>query len=172
MGHGEQANRVSSMVVSLIESMFKIGLENELVVDSINKLLIPAGLDNFTTLDACVIDTKNAIANFIKMGSSVSLIKHKNQTEIVSSDSLPMGIVQNIKPTIIQKQIFVGDVILLASDGVVDSFESIELYKSFVNDSSIYNLKSYADSLIFDASYQNQSHPDDMTVIAVNLLKK
>ncbi len=172
MGHGKKANHISSMVISLIETMFKIGLEDELVVDTINKLLLPANLDNFTTLDVCVIDTKNLVAEFIKMGSSVSLIKHNNQTEMIVSDSLPIGIVQTIKPTIVKKQIYAGDIILLASDGVVDSFESVNLYKSFVNDSNIYNLKSYTDSLIFDASYQNQAHPDDMTVIAVNLLKK
>ncbi|MBP3581677.1 MAG: SpoIIE family protein phosphatase [Clostridia bacterium] len=172
MGHGEKANRISSMVISLIEEMFKIGFDDTLVIDSINKLLLPAGLDNFTTLDVCVIDTKNLVAEFIKMGSSVSLIKHNSQTEMIVSDSLPMGIVQVVKPTIIKKQISAGDIILLASDGVVDSFESIDLYKSFVNDSNIYNLKSYTDSLIFDASYQNQAHPDDMTVIAINLLKK
>lgn len=172
MGHGEKANRISSMVLSLIEAMFKIGLDDELVVESINKLLIPAGLDNFTTLDVCVVDTKKLVAEFIKMGSSVSLVKHNNQTEMIVSDSLPMGIVQTIKPTIVKKQIYAGDIILLASDGVVDSFDSIDLYKSFVNDSNIYNLKSYTDSLIFDASYQNQAHPDDMTVIAINLLKK
>ena len=172
MGHGEKANRISSMVISLIEAMFKIGFDDTLVIDSINKLLLPAGLDNFTTLDVCVIDTKNLVAEFIKMGSSVSLIKHNSQTEMIVSDSLPMGIVQAVRPTIIKKQISAGDIILLASDGVVDSFETIDLYKSFVNDSSIYNLKSYTDSLIFDASYQNQAHPDDMTVIAINLLKK
>ena len=172
MGHGERASRVSSMVVSLIESMFKVGLDDSLIVDSINKLLLPVGLDNFTTLDACVIDTKTSTAQFIKLGSSVSLLKHGESTEVISCDSLPLGVVQEVKPKIITKQIFVGDIILLASDGVVDSFDSIEQYKNFVNDSNIFNLKSYTDSLIFDASYQNQAHPDDMTVIAINLLKK
>ena len=172
MGHGEKANRVSSMVVSLIESMFKVGLDDSLVVESINKLLLPVGLDNFTTLDACVIDTKMSTAQFIKLGASVSLLKHNNKTEVIACDSLPLGVVQTLKPKVITKQIFVGDIILIASDGVVDSFNSIEEYKSFVNDSNIYNLKSYTDSLIFDASYQNQAHPDDMTVIAINLLKK
>ena len=172
MGHGEKANKISSMVLSLIEAMYKIGLDDKLVIDSVNKLLLPAGLDNFTTLDACIIDLDRSVAEFVKLGSSISVLKRSNQSEIISGESLPIGIVQNIKPTIIKKQLFLGDIIVLASDGVVDSFDSVELYKSFINDSKIFNLKQYTDSLIFDAGYQNQAHPDDMTVIAINLLKK
>ncbi len=171
MGHGENANKISSMVLSLVKSMFEVGLDDELIIQSVNKLLVPAGLDNFTTIDACVIDLEKEVCNFIKLGSSVSVIKHKNTSEIISSDSLPMGIVSCIKPTIIKKQISYGDAIFLASDGVVDSFSSIEEYKHFINDSKIYNLQKFADNLVFDAGFQNTKHPDDMTVIAINLLK-
>lgn len=172
MGHGEKACRISQMVLSLIQSMYKIGLSNEIVPQSVNKLLLPAGLDNFSTLDACVIDLETHTAEFIKLGSSVSVLKHVNKSETIASKSLPIGIVRNVKPTIVKKQIFVGDMIFIASDGVVDSYESVESYANFINDSKIFNLKSFTDNLIFDASYQNQSHPDDMTVIAINLLKK
>lgn len=171
MGHGESANKISSMVLSLVKSMFEVGIDDELVIQSVNKLLVPAGLDNFTTIDACVIDLEKEVCNFIKLGSSVSVIKHKNTSEIIASDSLPMGIVSCIKPTIIKTQISYGDTIFLASDGVVDSFSSIEEYKHFINDAKIYNLQKFADNLVFDAGFQNTKHPDDMTVIAINLLK-
>lgn len=171
MGHGESANRISSMVLSLIRSLFEVGLDDELILQSVNKLLIPAGLDNFTTLDACVIDLEKNICNFIKLGSSVSVIKHSNTSEIVSCESLPIGIVQNIKPTIIKKQVTAGDTIFLASDGIVDAFSSIEFYKNYINDSKINNIQMYVDELLFDAQNQNTAHPDDMTIIAINLLK-
>lgn len=171
MGHGENANRISSMVLSLIKSMFEVGLDDELILQSVNKLLLPAGLDNFTTLDACVIDLENEICNFIKLGSSVSVMKHKETSENIVCDSLPMGIVQNIKPTIIKKHISYGDLIFLASDGIVDSFPSVDAYRCFINDSKIYNLQKYVDSVVLDASFQNSKHPDDMTIIAINLLK-
>jgi len=171
MGHGESANRISSMVLSLIRSLFEVGLDDELILQSVNKLLIPAGLDNFTTLDACVIDLDKNVCNFIKLGSSVSVIKHYNTSELVSCESLPIGIVQNIKPTIIKKQITAGDTIFLASDGIVDAFTSIEHYKSYINDSRFDNLQGYVDELLFDVQNQNLAHPDDMTIIAINLLK-
>ena len=83
---------------------------------------------------------------------------------------MPIGVVQNIKPTIIKKMLNFDDFIFLASDGVVDSFESPEEFKIFINDTKIYNLQQHLDNIIFDAEYQSK-HLDDMTIIGINLLK-
>ena len=171
MGHGEKANRISAMVLSLIKSLFEVGFQEDLIIQSVNKLLLPAGLDNFTTLDSCVIDLENEVCTFVKLGSSVSILKHKTTSEVIACESLPIGIVQNIKPTIIKKQITAGDMIFIASDGIVDAFGSIDTYKSFINDSKIFNMKKYLDDVLSDAEYQNKKHPDDMTIIGINLLK-
>ena len=171
MGHGENANKLSGAVLSIIRSLFEVGLDDALITSSINKLLLPVGLDNFTTLDACVIDLDKNVCNFIKLGSSVTVIKHKDTSEVVVCESLPIGIVQNVKPTIISKPISAGDMIFIASDGVVDSFQSVDIYKSFINDAKIFNLQKYLDEVVFDASMQNKLHPDDMTIIGINLLK-
>ena len=171
MGHGERANKISSMVLSVVRSMFEVGLDDELVIGSVNKLLLPAGLDNFTTLDALIVDLVKNEATFIKMGASVSVVKHSKTSELVSCASLPIGIVNNVLPTISKKQIIENDVIFLASDGIVDSFLSVENFKNFVNDAKIYDLQKYVDNVVFDAENLNTKHPDDMTIIAVKLLK-
>lgn len=171
MGHGEQANKISSLVLDLIKSMFEVGLESNLVLESVNKLLIPAGLDSFSSLDACVIDLNINECVFIKLGASVSVLKHENTSEIISCESLPIGMVSSIKPTIIRKPFFAGDKIFLASDGVVDSFSSISSFATFINDAKIYNMQKFLDNVIYDAESLNQSHIDDMTIIGINLLK-
>lgn len=171
MGHGKLAGKTSSMILELIKNLFVVGIDLELIIDSINKLLLPVGLENFSTLDAVVVDLRMKKCTFIKLGSSVSLIKHETKTEVVTCDSLPVGIVQNLKPTITVRNIQAGDVIMLASDGVVDSFGEIENYKIFVNDQKIYNLQRFADNLIFELSMQANKHRDDMSIIALKLLK-
>jgi len=172
MGHGKSANKISTMVLELVKSMFLVGFDEELIIESVNKLLIPVGLDNFSTLDICVIDLNLKTCSFIKLGSSVSILKHKSTSEVIASKSLPVGIVQNIKPTIIQKRINDGDVIFLASDGVVDSFGDLDKYKCFINDSKQSNTQSFIDSIIEDIVASGMKHQDDMSIIAVNLLKK
>ena len=171
MGHGEQAYRMSSMVLNLIKHMFEVGIDGTLAVETVNKLLIPAGVDNFSTLDACVIDLDKNECVFIKLGASVSVLKHDKRSEIIASDSLPIGVVSSIKPTVVKRQIFGGDMIFLSSDGVVDSFSSVQSFGTFINDSKIYNMQKFLDNVIFDAESLNQRHIDDMTIIGINLLK-
>ncbi len=171
MGHGERANQMSKMVLDLIKSMFEVGLDSRLILESVNKLLIPAGLDNFSTLDAVIIDLDLNECLFIKLGASVSVLKHQNTSELIKCDSLPIGIVENAKPTIIRKQFFAGDKIFLASDGVVDSFSSVSSFATFINDAKIYNMQKFLDNVLFDAEAADKQHLDDMTIIGVNLLK-
>lgn len=171
MGHGESASRISSMVLSLIRSMFEVGLDDELIMSSVNKLLIPAGLDNFTTLDACIINLEENSATFIKLGATVSIVKHGSNSEVVSCSSLPIGIVKNVKPTVVKKNVYDGDILFLCSDGVVDSFSNISSFSSFINDSKVYDLQKFVDSVLYDATASNVKHLDDMSIIAVKLLK-
>ena len=171
MGHGERASQMSKMVLDLVKSMFEVGLDSRLVLESVNKLLIPAGLDNFSTLDAVIIDLDLNECLFIKLGASVSVLKHQNTSELIKCDSLPIGIVESAKPTIIRKQFFAGDKIFLASDGVVDSFSSVASFATFINDAKIYNMQKFLDNVLFDAETANKQHLDDMTIIGVNLLK-
>lgn len=171
MGHGKLAGKTSNMILELIKNLFIIGIDLELIIDSINKLLLPVGLENFSTLDAAIVDLRLKKCTFIKLGSSVSLIKHETKTDIITCESLPVGIVQNLKPTIAIKNIQAGDIIMLASDGVVDSFGEIENYKIFVNDYKISNLQRFTDNLIFELNLKPNKHKDDMSVIAIKLLK-
>ncbi len=171
MGHGKNANKTSEMILSLIKSLFKVGLDEKLIIDSVNRLLIPAGLENFSTLDACVVDLEKHLCTFIKLGASVSVLKHQNTSEVISCKSLPIGIVRTIKPTIVKKQISHGDIIFLASDGVVDSFQSVDAFKWFINDAKIYDLNKYLDDVVFDVQNLNVKHQDDITIIGIKILK-
>lgn len=171
MGHGKIAGKTSKMVLELIKNLVFVGVDLEVVIDSVNKLLLPVGLDNFSTLDAVIVDLRQEKCTFIKLGATVSVIKHKDRTELVTCESLPVGIVQNLKPTIEVKNIRDGDVVVLASDGVVDSFGEVENYRVFVNDQKISNLQRFADNVIFELGIQPNKHRDDMSIIALKLLK-
>ena len=171
MGHGKLAGKTSQMVLELIKNLFYVGIDLNTIIESINKLLLPVGLDNFSTLDAVVVDLRLSKCTFIKLGSSVSAIKHRDRTELIASDSLPVGIVQNLSPTVVVKPIQADDVIVLASDGVVDSFQDTEAFRVFVNDYKINGLQRFVDNVIFELGMQVNKHKDDMSIIALKLLK-
>ena len=171
MGHGKVAGRTSQMILELIKNMFFVGINLELIIESINKLLVPVGLENFSTLDVAVVDLRQCKCTFIKLGSSVSVIKHRENSELIVSSSLPVGIVQNLKPTIQTTILREGDMIVLASDGVVDCFADVDRFRVFVNDCQIRTLQEFTDNVIAELSMGMNQHPDDMSIIAVKLLK-
>ena len=171
MGHGKMASKTSKMILELIKNLFYIGLDLDVIIDSINKLLLPVGLDNFSTLDVAIVDLKFEKCTFVKLGASVTALKHNEKTELIKCESLPIGIVQNLKPTIVVKSISANDIIVLASDGVVDSFKDVDSYKIFINDCKINNLQRFADNMIFELGLNQNGKRDDMSIIALKILK-
>lgn len=169
MGHGKRANEISTVALSLVENFYRAGFSSKTIISSVNKILLPIGEENFTTLDVCVVDTSNGTADFIKIGASVSVIKSQNQSVMVSSDSLPLGIVGGVSPVGQKKVLKCGDVIVLASDGVVDAFDNFEDYVGYVNNENVISTQMLADNILEEVMFREKQHKDDKTVITIKL---
>lgn len=172
MGHGAQANSLSTLTINLIESYYKSGLSNQIVLDSVNSILLPASDNGFCTLDACIVDTVSGEVDFIKIGSSISVVKQLNKSMIINVESLPLGVVEHIVPTTHKVTLFAGDVVVLASDGIIDVFASHEEFCNYINNENIINMQLFAESILEEAIARKGSHSDDMTVIAYRLVQK
>lgn len=172
MGHGKRANQISSSVLSLIENFFSAGFKESLIASSVNRVMLNNIDENFTCLDAAVVNTMDGTCDFIKLGASVSLIKSKNTTKVISCDSLPIGIVKNMTAKMKKEVLNEEDVIVLASDGVVDRFLSVEEYSNFVNNETTTNVNMLANIILEEASARPTDHEDDMTVITIKLVRK
>jgi len=172
MGHGKSANEISSMALNLIENFYKAGFSSELILSSVNKLLLPYGGENFTTFDACVFDKKSGLVDFIKVGATCSIIKSENTSRLITLDSLPLGVIDNIK--IVAKSCVLknNDIVVLASDGVVDSFSCHEEYLNFVNNERAKNVQLLASIILEEANSRDIESKDDKTVIAFKVCYK
>lgn len=171
MGSGINASTISTATISLIENYYKAGFDSDTIIESVNNILLPGNRENFSTLDSIIVDANNGRVDFVKIGSTVSIIKSANESKIVECESLPLGIIDNIKPTTKSYYIESGDIVVLASDGVVDSFSSIESFMQFVNNERIFNVQLLADNILEEATSRAKVHSDDMTVLAVKLSK-
>ena len=169
MGHGKRANEISTTAISLLENFYKSGFCNQTIISSINKLLLPSCEENFTTIDVCVVDTSNGTADFIKIGASVSVLKTKEGSSLISADSLPLGVANNITPIVQKKVLRCGDIIVIASDGVVDSFDNFEDYLCFVNNERFINSQMLADNIMEEVLSREKDHADDKTIITIKL---
>lgn len=173
MGSGEEAERVSNLAISLIENFYKAGFENEIILSSVNKLLSLGNDEVFTALDICVVDLRRSLADFIKVGAPEGFVRHSDGTEVINTGSLPLGILEEMQPAISKKVISSSDMIVMFSDGVMDSFNTREDFKNYVNNIDTINPQTFAESILDKAleNYGNQPK-DDCTVIVARVFPR
>lgn len=127
MGSGEIAERASTRAVSMVEGFYKAGFSHNVIINLVNKMLTFTGEDCYNTLDMCVCDVKSKSCDFIKMGACPAFFKRNDRVEVLECSALPMGVFQEISPTVIHKDLKPNDMIVLVSDGVTDSIGVDEL---------------------------------------------
>lgn len=173
MGSGKQAETISSASLSLIESFYKAGLSGNLILSTVNKLLSINTEDSFTALDVSVIDLKTCSADFIKYGSPYGFIINENGIKIVEGNSLPLGIIDELKPSVASTALDGGDMILLVTDGISDAFGSSGEMIDFLRTVPAKNPQTLADEVLEYALKLNGGlKKDDMTALAVRVYKK
>ncbi|MGN1208362.1 MAG: SpoIIE family protein phosphatase, partial [Christensenellales bacterium] len=169
MGSGEDAEHISEISLNLIENFYKAGFDNEIILNSVNKLLTINSEECFSALDICVIDLKKELIDFIKLGAPVGFVKKDNETTIIESGSLPIGILEEISPVVTKKVISGNEILILVSDGVIENFRGEENLKNFVNSLSSTNPQQICDEVI---NYCKQFEIlDDCTCLALRIFE-
>jgi len=170
MGSGEKARQVAELAVSLTENLYKAGFDSDLILNNVNRLISLGYDESFTALDICVLDLRAGAADFIKIGASYGALKHKNETEILPAGSLPLGVLEEMKPSVNRRVLQSGDMIVLTSDGVTDVFPQVSDYSDFINNDRTLNPQMLADGLLARCVKLDRDAPhDDMTVLAARI---
>lgn len=170
MGSGVTAEKMSSTSISLVEIFYRAGFDSNVILSCVNKLLTSANNEVFCAVDIAVIDAYDGLTDFIKLGASVGLVKTGDKVEIVSGSSLPLGVLDEMTPSVTQKAMNKGDCFVLMSDGVVDCFASPNDVASVFANVSLNVPQSIAEVILTKAmkNIKNKPH-DDMTVIVAKL---
>ncbi|HEY8423558.1 MAG TPA: SpoIIE family protein phosphatase [Clostridia bacterium] len=170
MGAGQSAERLSNTALALIENFYKAGFDNMTILSSVNKFLAYTDDESFMALDICVINLRECSCDFIKLGAPYGILKHSQECEIIEGASLPIGILEETKPTIFRKLLKANDMIILSTDGVTDVFNDFESYKSFVESINTANPQVMADAILDYCLKADKSAPhDDMSVICARV---
>lgn len=167
MGSGENAQRTSELSLNLIENFYRAGFDNEIILNSVNKLLTINSEETFSALDICVLDFNKEIVDFIKLGAPIGFIKTDTNIEEIESGSLPIGILEEISPVITKKMLNGNEIIILISDGVLESFKGNENLKSFINSINSINPQTVCDKIIEEC--KKHEVEDDCTVLALRV---
>lgn len=173
MGSGEKAERTSETAITLVEDFYKAGFESEIILSSINKFLSIGSQDTFSCLDMAIIDLCEGTADFVKLGATSGFVKHGDTVSVVECASLPLGIISTVSPTIKNCLLFNNDMIVLCTDGIVDSFENDTEMTDFVNNIKSLNPQIVSDTIVERALDNNKGIAlDDMTCLVAKIYER
>lgn len=176
-GSGPEARKCSKIAIKMLEKMLSSGFKKETSVKMINSTLT-ADMDEdmYATLDISILDLYQGTMEFIKNGACPTYIKRNKEVELVNSVNLPTGIVSDVDFIEYEKDIKEGDIIIMCSDGIIDSNEEFmhkELWlKYFIEELQTDDVQKIADLIISEAVDNNYGkEKDDMTVIVAKITK-
>jgi stage II sporulation protein E len=101
------------------------------------------------------------------LGAPSSFIIRKSAIEVLKSTSPPMGVLDKINPTTARYQLYDGDMMVLASDGVVDALGENGVI-DVVNSADTFNPQTLAEKLL-DSALDGGAE-DDCTVLVLRLV--
>ncbi|MBE7088152.1 MAG: hypothetical protein E7370_01315 [Clostridiales bacterium] len=170
MGSGKHAHKVSATAISLIEAFYRAEMPEGTVLDTINKLLSFSRDERFTCIDIAAINLNTGRADFVKIGSPAGIIIRAGEIKVLESTSLPMGILESLRPTVATESLRDGDIVVFMSDGITSAFSSTtELYE-YLQTLKPLNPQSLADKIMLEAkSRLKGSTEDDMTVLCTRI---
>ncbi|KPU26599.1 serine/threonine protein phosphatase [Caloranaerobacter sp. TR13] len=178
MGIGRKANQESNITISLLEKFLEAGFDKELALKTINSILLLKSSDEmFSTIDMTIIDLYLGKAQFIKIGSAPTFIKRKDRVDIINAKSLPVGILKDVDFQVYEDNIEDGDLIIMMSDGVLDSNDKVEDKEGWMaeiisNISSVNPQKIATEIINIAKSVNIDKNKDDMTVLVTKVWKR
>lgn len=173
MGNGEAAARESGEALRLLWSFLDAGISRTLALETVNRqLLTKSSEDMFATMDLCVIDLNTGVAEFTKMAASPTLILRGRELVHVDGGRLPLGILENVQPSVRRLRLRPGDMLIMGSDGVMEAGDGLSIERS-VRENAAAAPGQLAELLVRQAALQrNASRPDDLTCICVRIAEK
>jgi len=175
MGSGPEARKSSKIAIKMLERLLTSGFEKENSIKLINSI-VSANTDEdmYATLDVEIFDLYAGNVEFIKNGACPTYIKRDDSVQILKSQSLPAGIIEDIDLEQYDKDLKDGDILVICSDGIIESnkeYLNKELWvKYLLEDINTDDVQQIADIILKEAiDYDYGQEKDDMTIIVVKV---
>lgn len=119
MGTGSAAAAESRTACAMLKSLLSAGTRTDRAVNIVNLALnLKGGGENSVSADIRRIDLNSGTAQITKAGAGPSMIIYRQKTRPVYADSLPMGVVKDVKAQTFTADLSDGAPLVMMSDGV------------------------------------------------------
>ena len=177
IGTGKKANESSLQALTMLQNLLASGFDKNSSIELITSSLISKNEEIFATLDVAIIDLYKGTIEFIKSGACPTYIKKNKRVQIIKSNSLPAGMINQDNIQVFDTDIQNGQIMLMCTDGILDSnieYKNKELWvKYLLEDIDSKNTKKIADIILNEAIDNNFGKTkDDMSVIVCKFMQK
>lgn len=169
MGSGEAAESDSSVAIAMIENLYLAGFESDTILSLVNNLLNTSHEESFSALDMAIVDIERGFADFIKLGAVNSFIRTDHGIEVIEGGSLPLGIVEEMKPIVKHRKLSTGELCLIVSDGVIDTIGVEQIDRILINNSAL-NPQIVSNEIV--RACLTKGLKDDITAIAFRIYRR
>ena len=176
MGIGKEAKQMSGTLVNMYTDMARSNVSAEMITTIIGSFAqYISNSEKIITLDSTLINLITGECEIIKIGGAPTFIIKKDCVDIIHSDTLPMGIFEEVE--YYKESVFLesGDIIVSVSDGVIDSKREI-INKEFWVSGFLKNLYIDEPQVIAEELLQktienyNGEVLDDVTIIVQKVI--
>ncbi|AEG58495.1 stage II sporulation protein E [Desulforamulus ruminis DSM 2154] len=177
MGTGPKAAKESGTVVSLLEHLLESGFGQDLAVRTVNSIMMLRSTEEtFSTVDLVVLDLYTGNGTFLKIGAVPSYLARGKRVGIVKANALPVGVLENIQFTSVNRVLEEGDWLVMVTDGILDAYsghlEKDQWMTCLLQELRAVNAQGMAEAILHQARQAaGGGIPDDMTVITARLEK-
>ncbi|MDE7463872.1 MAG: SpoIIE family protein phosphatase, partial [Clostridiales bacterium] len=172
MGSGAEAGAGSDAAIELIQRFYKAGFDSEAALSGVNRFLKLPGGESFSAADVAVCDLDTAAVDIIKLGAPPCYIKTADTVLKIEGGSLPIGVLDEMRPYVTAKRLYPGQMLVMVTDGVSDCFDGDGL-PMFINELKAFNPERTAEAILSRALKTCGDAPkDDMTVVAFRLFEE
>jgi len=172
IGSGVEAFNESNGTVGMLSRFLYTDFTEEQTIKTLNSLLMLKFDDErYVTFDLHIIDYGLKEIRLYKAGSPPSYILSGGTIDKIEGKSLPMGILDNFEYNTFKRAIKKGDIIVMMSDGIIDSInldskKSLEKYLGLIKDK---DPQIIANSILNYALRGQNTIFDDMTVLVTKI---
>lgn len=167
MGTGGMAAVDGAMASSMMESLLKAGIGYDTALRMVNAALMSKSQDEtLATVDIAALDLFTGVCEFRKAGGTGTVVRRGKKTEYVEQDSLPVGIIQDVKFALSDDSFRKDDIIVLLSDGATacGSDWICEMVADYAGESP----EELAGEIVgYAKRHRNDGHRDDITALVM-----
>lgn len=172
IGSGEEASSESNGTVDLMSRFLYSDFTEEQILRTLNSvLMIKLGDERYVTFDFTIIDKATKEIRLYKAGAAPSYILSCKHVDKLSGKSLPLGILDNFEYSSFKKELKIGDMVVMVTDGVIDSInldpkKSLDKYLEHIGGK---DPQTIANSILSYALRGQKEIIDDMTVLVTKI---